>query len=464
VKLRTSLAASTAAVLALGGIAVGGSAAVAASPESVYVPLSDIAVPENSTEESTVYNRWHFDPDHQDGASQADNGLLVEAGGDILVMHGNGNDVAGTEPTDDTTIQQLAASLDIVSSDDSQVWYQIPVFFNGSEGEGEGEISWSFTTLRKQASDASDQWTTSSTVGTIPAQGSANLSTFEEEFGTLGNDARPIGAGFLVEALDPVLVSSFTASGETTYFYPEPGFDTKANQDGKQFVHADDIDPEETDDTYVGWHQGVAPEEAGEFSSVEGENGAISGLLVNGRSQILYGYAEEDYPANSLGEIVDTFHISTLSSANPEGFTAQFPVFYYVDGVIGQQFTTLRATIGEDGSIVDNTWYTSRAVNGVSYADASLDEILDAFSSYQVIGHGFYIQSGSVIVQDIVFNGYDTTFAKSASETPAQPEQQKGPEQIANTGSGDLAPLAISAALALMLAGGVALAVRRARA
>jgi len=259
-------------------------------------------------------------------------------------------------------------------------------------------------------------------------------------------------------------MSRFTANGVTTHFYSEPGFDTSSSQDGKQFVHADDIDPEETDDTYVGWHQGVAPEEAGEFSSVKGENGAISGLLVNGRSQILHGYAEEDYPVNSLDEIVDTFHISTLSSANPEGFTAQFPVFYYADGVIGQQFTTLRATIGQDGSIVDDTWYTSSAVNGVSYADASLDEILAAFSSYQVIGHGFYIQSGSVIVQDIVFNGYDTTFAQLAPETPTEPEQQKGPEQIANTGSGDLAPLAISAALALMLAGGVALAVRRARA
>ena len=93
--------------------------------------LSDAAT------EGTLYNRWHFDPDHWAGASQAPNGLLVSGSGDALVMLGNGNDVAKTNPAsqpDSTSLIDLANSLWVVSSDDSKVSYQIPVFYNYTTG------------------------------------------------------------------------------------------------------------------------------------------------------------------------------------------------------------------------------------------------------------------------------------------------------------------------------------------
>ena len=111
------MAAATASALAVGGLMLGGSAAIAAPSGVEWVPVGTIALTDASTE-GTLYNQWHFDPDHSAGASQAPNGLLVSGSGDALVMLGNGNDVAKTNPAsqpDSTSLIDLANSLWAVS-------------------------------------------------------------------------------------------------------------------------------------------------------------------------------------------------------------------------------------------------------------------------------------------------------------------------------------------------------------
>src|SRR5690606_22356016 len=149
----------------------------------------------------------------------------------------------GAEGPGASSISDLIDSLDISTSGTAGVSYQVPIRFwdNTNEEEEAPALGWStvYSDLSKP-----EVWYTSQPIRALGEHASGSL---DDIIGALeGYDsAFPIAAGFQVwDAETDVLVSSFTASGETTYFYPEPGFDTKANQDGKQFVHADDIDPE----------------------------------------------------------------------------------------------------------------------------------------------------------------------------------------------------------------------------
>lgn len=472
-KLRRIMAAATASVLAVGGLMLGGSAAVAAPP-TAYLPLVGIAVPTDSTTEAAVYNTWHLDPDHRTGATQAPNGIVMAATDDVLVMLGNGNDVGPN--TDDwanhpntVSIVDLAESLDVVSSDPSKVAYQIPVFYQNGAG------ALKYTTLYHAASDLSDTWITTSAIAdsltfTTP-HASGSLGDIVAD---LGAYARPIGAGFLVKTPGAdVLVSSFTINGATTKFYDAPVVDP-VKAASSEFVHSSTIRLNEN--TYPGWHQGVATG-AGTFASLE-SHGAVNGLSVNGRSQILNGYADADFTNNNLLEIFNAgVTVVGTPADDAAGYTFQVPVFFYVDGQLGRQYTTLRTNVAPAAQptltavvpgaesitlSADAEWTTSGPI-GLVYGAGGSDSLyglLSEMSSYQVIGHGLYIESGNVLAESITFNGLTTSFVKAA---PASAPAPKGPQKIANTGAGDVTPMIGMAALALLALGGVALAARHVR-
>lgn len=458
------MAAATASALAVGGLMLGGSAAIAAPSGVEWVPVGTIALTDASTE-GTLYNQWHFDPDHSAGASQAPNGLLVSGSGDALVMLGNGNDVAKTNPAsqpDSTSLIDLANSLWVVSSDDSKVSYQIPVFYNYTTG-------WKYTTLRHNAADPSDVWTTSGAIGgTYAANASAPLSDLIAALNLAQNDARAIGAGFIVQNPGAdVLVSSFTslrAEGYVTTKFYEPGpVDLVSTSALGEFVHSDDINADET--TYPGWHQGSSGANLGTYTSVE-SGATVSGLQVTGKSQILNGFAPENFLDNNLLQVLFAgVSVNGVPAGDAVGYTFQVPIFFYADGVIGQQFTTLRAAVPQDGVITPELeWTASRAIGPIPAGTVgTLWELLDGASSYQVLGYGAYIESGSVLLQSITFNGLTTSFVKQPAPAPAPAPKPGGPQPIANTGAGDATPMIGMAALALLALGGVTLAVRRAR-
>jgi len=210
VKLRTSLAASTAAVLALGGIAVGGSAAVAAdAPEPTHEFLrAELIKTTTSETESELYNSWHFDPDHDSGVTQAPNGLISESD-DVLIVLGNENDAIaiGEGPHKAESIRQLINSLGISTSHPEAVTFQVPIRF------ADGEASeWGWSTLRT-AEDGSDDWISSQDIGEdIDAGLQYDLNQIITALADF-DAAFPIAAGFHIIDTD-VLVSSFTGSSE----------------------------------------------------------------------------------------------------------------------------------------------------------------------------------------------------------------------------------------------------------
>lgn len=473
-KLRTTVAGLTASALAVGGLFIGGSAAFAALPPvTEYVPVVDIATPGDGTAESAVYNQWHFDPDHQADYGQEPNGLIVGAAGDVLVMLGNGNDVvpAGGPLASSNSIEHIAGTVGVGTSDLSKVAYQIPVFYAYNTTSPN---AWKYTTLRHSAADASDNWISSSAITgptlSVAANTATPLADIVAALNEAQNDARPIGVGFIVKNPGAdVLVSSFVApsadgSGYTlTKFYDAPVVDG-LKSDAFEFVTSDDIRPDES--TYPGWHQGASGETLGTYTSLV-ENGATKGLDVTGKSQILNGYADADFTNNNLLEILAA-GVSVVGDPSDDaaGFTFQVPIFFYVDGVIGQQYTTLRTEVPADGVITaDALWTTSGAIGSIYARGDSdqLEDLLSLMSSYQIIGHGFYVESGSVLAQSVTFNGLVTSFEKAAAVTPV-PETPKGPEKLANTGAANnWSTMAGIAALALMALGGVTLAARRAR-
>lgn len=474
-KLRSIIAATAASALAVGGLLLGGSAAVAAPPPA-YLPLDGIAVPADSAAEAAAYNTWHLDPDHNIGATQAPNGIVVAPAGDMLVMLGNGNDVGPkaddwANRPDTVSIVDLAESLDAVSSDPSKVAFQIPVFYQSGAG------ALKYTTLYHAASDSSDTWMTTAAIADSSTFTAPHASgSLDDIVAALGPAARPIGAGFLVKTPGTdVLVSSFTMNGATTKLYDAPVVDPVKSA-SSEFVHSSSIRPNEN--TYPGWHQGVGAG-AGTFASLE-SNGAVNGLSVTGRSQILQGYADADFTNNNLVDIFDAgVAVVGAPADDAVGYTFQVPVFFYVEGTLGRQYTTLRTDVApvpqptltaavpgaEHIDIsADAEWTTSGAIGSTYGAGGhdSLYGLLSEMSSYQVIGHGLYVESGSVVAESITFNGLTTSFVKAASVTP-QPETPKGPQKIANTGAGDTTPMMAIAALVLLALGGMTLAARRAR-
>ncbi|SJN12450.1 minor extracellular serine protease [Leucobacter sp. 7(1)] len=411
-RMRQVCAGATATALIVSGAVLGASAAQATdatAPE--YVPATGIAQTTNAAEESAAYNTWHFDPSKSQLVTQQRNGITVPQGAEVLVRKGNGLDVSLPDAAAETrgSIEVLAESLDIVASDLSAVTYQIPVFFDYDEA---GKPK--YTTLRKQAGEAADIWTTSGAIGTaFAANSSAELDKLVDAL-DVDDDARAIGAGFLVSRpASEVLVSNFSASGTTTQFTAAPVVTAPGTPGTPAFVDAKDIRPDES--SYPGWHEGVpAGPERGSFETVIGEKKNAAGLKITGKSQVLNGFAEDSFLPNAAGLAKS---LVVAADAGGADIWAQIPVFSYPQGVVEQQFTTLRALVPASGKLADTSeWVSSRDIAGQGgvlvpkNTATSLDEIVAALGEHDVLGYGVHVESGSATIQSIAFNGVTTEF------------------------------------------------------
>lgn len=420
-RMRQVCAGATATALIVSGAVLGASAAQATdatAPE--YVPATGIAQTTNAAEESAAYNTWHFDPSKSQLVTQQRNGITVPQGAEVLVRKGNGLDVSLPDAAAETrgSIEVLAESLDIVASDLSAVTYQIPVFFDYDEA---GKPK--YTTLRKQAGEAADIWTTSGAIGTaFAANSSAELDKLVDAL-DVDDDARAIGAGFLVSRpASEVLVSNFSASGTTTQFTAAPVVTAPGTPGTPAFVDAKDIRPDES--SYPGWHEGVpAGPERGSFETVIGEKKNAAGLKVTGKSQVLNGFAEDSFLPNAAGLAKS---LVVAADAGGADIWAQIPVFSYPQGVVEQQFTTLRALVPASGKLADTSeWVSSRDIAGQGgvlvpkNTATSLDEIVAALGEHDVLGYGVHVESGSATIQSIAFNGVTTEFF--TAPTPERP-------------------------------------------
>jgi hypothetical protein len=431
-KLRQPLALLGVTALAAGSLVAGATAAQAApAPEIEHVLAADLKSVSDTETESDIYNDWHFDPSKAQDVVQARNGLVAAGGIDTVILKGNGNDVA--EAAQGPSVADLAESLQVVSSEPGKVFYQIPLRLD-SNGDGVWTVGEEWATLRAPASDPT-LWTTSRNIAGYSAHASASLAQWEAAF---DGNAFPIGAGFLVDktASGDVVVSSFTADGVTTRFYAENGATPGAPAD--EYVTDADIRPNEA--SYPGWHESVEPGEEGTrgtFETVPGEDGATLGLQVTGKSQLINGFAPEEFQQNAAG-FAAAMTVDVAEGGAPV-FT-QVPVFYYPEGQLfgegdAPRFTTLRAPVTGNAAIGAAGWVSSANIvdgNGGVLVPrntaSSLDDIVAALGQHDVLAYGFTVDGVGAVatVKTVTFNGKTTSFAKAAD--PVDPEDPKDPE------------------------------------
>lgn len=413
--VKKPLAIVATAAMVMTGAAFGSAAAMATPAASAgFVPGADI-VPTTEGSESVEYNKWHFDPSHAQAVGQEMNGITVAAGGDVLIVKGNGNDKA--QGTDSTTLEDLIDTIDLKASSTQGVTYQIPVRVDANSNQqwDDGDL-WS--TLRTTVGDKAT-WTTSKPLAGVAQNGSAPASTFTTLAGIY-----PIAAGFLVQSnTADTLVSSFEAGANATKFYEEPAAATPGAATS-EYVDAKNICPNEA--TYAGWHDGTtktATERS--FETLPGENGATLGLKVNGKSQILNGLAGADVQPGGL-----EFANAMVIKATGGPVWAQVPVFYHADGVSGEKFTTLRAQVPASGTFDAATlWTTSKKIEGSAIAaqgQATIADFVAAMGQHEVLGYGAFVDPGvSATLTEITFNGATTSFAKTAD--PVDPPEEDAP-------------------------------------
>ncbi|MHA3683271.1 S-layer homology domain-containing protein [Leucobacter sp. HY1908] len=409
--VKKPLAVVATAAMVVSGAAFGASAAQAepVAPTTVYVPAADIAGPVEA-DESAVYNQWHFGPKDSEPqrvktADQARNGLVVKAGTEAQIIKGNGNDLA--VPTEAENVAALLGSLGVVASDNAAITYQVGVRVK-DDVEEKGWKGWS--TLRADASNPA-LWTSSKPICDVAAGTPTDLQAFIDG---CGEDLYTISTGVLVyrPAAD-VLVSSFTDGATTTKFYAEPAA-AAAGAESSAYVEAKDIRANE--ETYPGWHNGDKSG-AEAYETVAGEKDATIGLKVTGKTQILNGFADEDFQANAA-EFAAAMQIDVVEGE----VWAQVPVFAYPEGAQKEVFTTLRALVPESGKLSEATeWVSSKQVGSLAAnTPAPFADVLAALGDHDVIGYGFFVDTGKVAtVKSISFNGATTTFAKDA--TPEEP-------------------------------------------
>lgn len=276
-------------MIATGAFVAATPAIAAPSSGESYVPLSAIAPTASSTDENAVYNSWHFDPSHAqlDATTQEANGIRVGAQKKVLVRVGNGQNTLGKDDVanGNAQITDLAASMNVVSTNPDRVFLQIPVFYwvpdapvvelqasaeapaestNPAETSDPAELAEPAdeTSTEDPAAPTEDEAETNgapdagatalnadptysqkyTTIRTTLAGGwtlsGSNLpgglvSSQNYELGQivdgLGVTARPIAAGLFVETkAEDVTVTSFSANGITTRFHAEPTVNTPA--------------------------------------------------------------------------------------------------------------------------------------------------------------------------------------------------------------------------------------------
>lgn len=399
--LRRALAGLAAASLALGGIMLTTSGANALVGDA-NVTEPEILRPVDATEESAMYNSWHYDPSHPGRAAQGTNGLVVAGGTKLVIVEGNENNVHAAATPPAQTVTQTIAGLGINAPvGAADVFYQVPVFF------GFGSVvadRWEFTTLRKNVTDASDNWISSRVLPSVPANTAVPLADIVAD---LGADARAIATGFMVDGPANVVVSSFSNESGLTAFMPVDGTCVPTAAAGGN-VFDGDIRADET--TYPGWHDGAG---TGAFVSTE------AGLEVTGRSQILYGLTDASgFMANCL-PLVNNMSVDVVESSAP--VWAQVPVFYYPNGDITNTADRLFTTLRSEASALGVQWTSS----GNIYADAAktvvlvpantpvdYGTIMQAIGQHHVIGFGFFVDEGqTATVSSLSWNGVTTNFA-----------------------------------------------------
>lgn len=411
--IKRALAGVAAAALALGGVALTTSTAVAVPvPGTTFLPVSGIIPTTDQANETANYNVWHFQPSAKTGASQATNGLLAAAGSGtrLAVIVGNGQDINAAGGL--TIDAAMSAQIDIAFGDAAAAWYQIPVLFD----EG-------FTTLRSNAGGDGSTWESSRAFPGIAANTATPKQAILDALALMTNE-RPIATGFFIEnPAAPVIVNSFTSFGATTTFTPAPGA-CVANAASSNFVDAADIRANEA--TYPGWHNGLTKTETTKnFVTTK------KGLEVTGNAQILNGLADPaEFQANCLSAAAD-MKVEVVESTST--VATQVPVFYYPSGDQEgvRQFTTFRLN---DSAELGNTaalWTTSGAI----YADdaktvvlfeknasAPLADFIAAIGQHDVIGFGFYVDiDESATVSSVTFNNQTTNFAKVVPTAPVKP-------------------------------------------
>ena len=406
--VKKPLAIVATAAMVMTGASFGSAAAVAVPAGNLnHVPVDDIRSTTQETE-SAEYNNWHFDPSHGQEVAQGRNGLVVAgtaaAAGDVLIAKGNGNDV--NPAADQTPLADVLTSLGASVSSADNVTLQVPVRVDANEdGVYTADEPWS--TLRASVADPS-VWTTSKALGTIGVGGTGSVGDFAGITGIY-----PIATGLLVQGnTEDVLVSSFTSGGTETKFYHTPGVPV-AGESVESYVDASDIGPDESN--YEGWHDGA--EAGGTFATVEGAHGATLGLEVTGKAQILNGFGDEQFLNGGL-EFANGMSIEVTPGG--DAVFAQVPVFYYPDGNAERQFTTLRAEVTPAGFTPETVWTNSGTVAGIAGKSGTIADYIDAMGQHDVIGYGFFVDTGkTATVTSISFNGATTEFAKAAE--PLEP-------------------------------------------
>ena len=409
---RRSAAGIAVGALGLSSLVVGGAAATAAPEGQRYAPGASIQGTTAETE-SEHYNTWHFGPgaDYAQSVEQQRNGIQLSAGVPTQVIRGNGNDADLS--TDDTSLSDVLAGLDLVASDDAALTFQVGVRID-EDGSGSWEAGEPWTTLRAPAGDTS-AWTTSQAVGGL--EKSATEST-ADIIAALGEHAYAISTGFLAwKPAEPVLVSSFTDASGTTRFTAEPAAPA-AGEPRTEYLT--EIRPNE--ETYPGWHDGA--NSGGSWKFVNSYEAAHS-IELTGRVQLLNGFADDDYLANGF-ELAAGMQVSQNgwpSGVSDEPVWVQLPVFAYPDGHAGAPiFTTVRALVPESGKLSDATeWVLSRTVGDVAAnTPASFAEVRAALGEHDLIGYGIYLDEGqTALVSSIRFNGLTTLFGEKVVEPVA---------------------------------------------
>ncbi len=393
--------------------------------DDVYVPLSAIVPTSNAAEETENYNVWHFDPSSTTDADQKRNGIVVPQGERALIVEGNGNDLVG--PTgalaDSTAIPALIESLEIVTSNDALVHYQIPLRFDYNEEMG----SWNWATLRQRADADNDQWISSRAIGTdIKANTAYPIDEIVAALNSYG-DARVIAAGFIIDKpSEDVLISSFSAKDVTTYFY-EADEATGSYDGADEFVIDEQIRPDE--EAYPGWHDGHP--NPGTYETVY-RGPQANGVQLEGTVQLINGFEPENFIQNGV-ELASTLEVDIASGDDP--VFAQIPIFYYPDGSLNEKFTTIRTEFNESGIISEDAqWTTSQNIvdsNGdvviAKNTSASLADIKAALGKHDVLAYGILTwESGPVVINSITFDGVTTSFVGNAVAVAPEAPTQSG--------------------------------------
>jgi LPXTG-motif cell wall-anchored protein len=434
-RTRRTVAGGLAALMLASGSAL--LAAVPAHAATTHVPASSIAP------DDTNYLGWHAE---QGSFAEQWNGLRIGAGSNSYVLNGLVNTLQPGIPTDGTALGALIGTSSIVGT--GAIVLEVPYSVT-DVGTPTTILTWG--TLRSSSPLASGVSPTLSTtfmssraLGTIPAGTVRPLSEFLTELDAAGGDVRYSGFGFWASTQSPAaVVSSMNWDGDTYTFgrtYSTIPVTSTVN------VLASEIRPDAT--TYTGWHEGY---------STPGYSVADDGL--------------------HLGESVDSQVINGLatpiSTTDPFGLFASTAVtvvsgeaFYQVPLTFGSAstFTTLRSdpgqTAGATSFSLSDGWASSRAIPATSTTPliaatqrVPLGDLLEALIAnggvIEVLAFGVLADSGSspAVVADVTFNGVRYNFVPESA--------------LAATGVNDATVPVALGGLALLLAGGVVLALRR---